>query len=290
MFRNHYDTDVTTWSPAGRLHQVEYAMEAVKQGSATVGVKSKNHVVLVSLKRALHSELSSYQNKLFKIDSHIGISIAGLTADARVLSKFMRAQCLNHRYVFESPIAPGRLVHRVADKSQKGTQGGSKRPFGVGLLVSGYTKENGPQLFQTCPSGNFYEYKGIAIGARSQAARTYIEKHYEEFPDANLEDLVLHALRALDATTGDNIELTEDNTSISIIGSDFPSNFFASTDESRVDSPFKDGVPRTGEYTLYDGEGEITNPKYIVLERALQRLNKSKSGQNEQSRDEMVDE
>ena len=34
-----YDTDVTTWSPQGRIFQIEYAMEAVKQGSAVVGLK-----------------------------------------------------------------------------------------------------------------------------------------------------------------------------------------------------------------------------------------------------------
>ena len=50
MFRNQYDSSTTTWSPQGRIHQIEYAMEAVKQGSATVGVKSKTHAVLVALK------------------------------------------------------------------------------------------------------------------------------------------------------------------------------------------------------------------------------------------------
>lgn len=45
-----YDTEVNTWSPHGRLHQVEYAMEAVKQGSACVGLRSDTHVVLVALK------------------------------------------------------------------------------------------------------------------------------------------------------------------------------------------------------------------------------------------------
>ena len=44
--------------------QVEYAMEAVKQGSACVGVRSRTHAVLVALKRA-HNDMSSYQKKVF---------------------------------------------------------------------------------------------------------------------------------------------------------------------------------------------------------------------------------
>jgi len=75
---------VTVWSPQGRLHQVEYAMEAVKLGSATVGLKSKTHAVLIALKRA-SSELSAHQKKIIPIDKHMGISISGLTADARIL-------------------------------------------------------------------------------------------------------------------------------------------------------------------------------------------------------------
>lgn len=117
MFRNQYDTDVTTWSPAGRLFQVEYAMEAVKQGSAAIGLRSATHAVLATVNKA-SSELSSAQRKVFKIDDHIGVAIAGLTADGRVLSRYLRNECINHSFVYESPLPVGRLVVRLADKAQ----------------------------------------------------------------------------------------------------------------------------------------------------------------------------
>lgn len=40
-------------SPQGRIFQVEYAQEAVKQGSVVVGIVSKTHAVLVGLKVGL---------------------------------------------------------------------------------------------------------------------------------------------------------------------------------------------------------------------------------------------
>ncbi|KAL0483517.1 proteasome subunit alpha-1 [Acrasis kona] len=220
MFRNQYDTDITTWSPAGRLHQVEYAMEAVKQGSACVGLKSNTLVVIGSLKRSPHAELSSYQKKLAKIDDHIGFGIAGLASDGRVLIKNARTQAINHKYTYDTPISVQRLVLQISDKSQVSTQRSSKRPYGVGLLISGYDEQTGTHLFQTEPSGNYYEYKAIAIGARSQSARTYFEKNYQTFEEADEETLILHALRALKGTTGDNVELTSKNASISIVGKD----------------------------------------------------------------------
>lgn len=121
MFRNQYDTDVTTWSPAGRLFQVEYAMEAVKQGSAAIGLRSKTHVVLACVNKA-NSELSSHQKKIFKVDDHIGVAIAGLTADGRVLSRYMRSECINHSFTYESPLPVGRLVVQLADKAQVSEQ------------------------------------------------------------------------------------------------------------------------------------------------------------------------
>uniref|UniRef100_A0A7S0R6S1 Proteasome subunit alpha type n=1 Tax=Chlamydomonas leiostraca TaxID=1034604 RepID=A0A7S0R6S1_9CHLO len=219
MFRNQYDTDVTTWSPQGRLFQVEYAMEAVKQGSCAVGLKSDTHVVLATLKRS-ESELSSYQRKAFKIDDHMGIAMAGMTADGRVLCKYMRNECLNHRFVYESPMPVGRLVRQVADKHQVCTQRSWKRPYGVGLLVAGFDT-TGPHLFNTCPSGNFYEYKAMAIGARAQAAKTYLEKHYEAFAGASLDELIRHGLKSLAGSLSDG-ELTPANSAIAIVGKGTP--------------------------------------------------------------------
>jgi 20S proteasome subunit alpha 6 len=89
-------------------------MEAVKQGSATVGVKSNTHVVLAALKRA-PSELSAHQKKIVPIDDHLGISIAGLTADARVFTRFMRNECLNSKYAYNMPMPVSRLVNLIGN-------------------------------------------------------------------------------------------------------------------------------------------------------------------------------
>jgi len=89
MLKGSYDLDCITWSPQGKLFQVEYAMEAVKQGSVCLGLRSSDYAVLCSLKR-LPSELAGYQEKLFKVDDFIGMAMSGLTADARVLCKYMR--------------------------------------------------------------------------------------------------------------------------------------------------------------------------------------------------------
>lgn len=220
MFRNQYDTDITTYSPQGRLLQVEYAMEAVKQGSAVVGIRSDNHVVLATLKRSA-SDLASHQKKLYEIDEHLGVAIAGLTADARVLTRFMRTECLNHKYVYNAPFPIPRLSLEVADKCQVSTQRASKRPYGVGLLIAGYDS-TGPHLFQTCPSGNYYEYYAMAIGSRSQGAKTYLERNFDHFSKLSLDDLVKHALLALreTVTSSKDTDLTADNTDVAVVGKD----------------------------------------------------------------------
>ncbi|KAF2073154.1 hypothetical protein CYY_005543 [Polysphondylium violaceum] len=221
MYRNHYDSDITTFSPSGRIHQIEYAMEAVKQGGAAVALKSKKFAILVSLKRS-SSDLGSYQKKVFQVDDHVGIAISGLTADARMLCNYMRNECSNYDYVYESKIRIERLVTKVADKHQLHTQGYGGRPYGVGLLVAGYD-QLGAHIYQTCPSGNFYNYKSISIGSRSQSAKTYLEKYFEQFEDCSLEQLIVHGLRALRETIpNSDTGLNSKNVAIGIVGENQP--------------------------------------------------------------------
>ena len=230
MFRNNYDNDSVTYSPTGRLFQVEYALEAIKQGSAAVGLTSNDYVVLVALKRNAE-ELGSYQKKIIKIDDHMGVALAGLAPDARVLSNFLRKQAMQCKMVFNRPIQTYKAVLSIADKAQENTQSYGSRPCGVGLLIAGYD-ETGAHLFEFQPSGSVLEYFGAAIGARSQAARTYLERNLEEIKKCDdVEKLVLHGLYALRDTLSQDVELTFKNTSVSIVGKD---QSFVSYDDENV--------------------------------------------------------
>ena len=94
-------------------------------------------------------EFAHHQQKVFKIDDHMCIAMSGMTSDAStlpllppykpqgVLCKYMRNECMNHKYTYELDHPIERLVFKIAEKSQIKTQRAGKRPYGVGLLVIG---------------------------------------------------------------------------------------------------------------------------------------------------------
>jgi 20S proteasome subunit alpha 6 len=162
-------------------------------------------------------ELSSYQRKVIEVDSHMGVAIAGLASDARVLSNYMKQQSLGSRMTYGRPIPPDRIVSQIADRAQLNTQQYGKRPYGVGLLVAG-VDEAGPHLFEFQPSGMVHEMMACAIGARSQMARTYLERNLDAISGCSRDELITHGLRALKDTLSHDKELTIDNTSVGVVG------------------------------------------------------------------------
>ena len=103
MFLTHteYDRGVTTFSPEGRIFQVEYAMEAIKLGSTSIGVCTKEGVILAVEKRLSSTlEEPSSVEKILEVDHHIGCAMSGLVADARTLVDKARVEAGKHACVF----------------------------------------------------------------------------------------------------------------------------------------------------------------------------------------------
>ncbi|MFB6086569.1 MAG: archaeal proteasome endopeptidase complex subunit alpha [Halodesulfurarchaeum sp.] len=198
-----YDRGITIFSPDGRLYQVEYAREAVKRGTASIGVRASDGVALVVDKpvRSPLVEQSSVE-KLHKADDHIGIASAGHVADARRLIDFARRDAQVNRLRYEEPIGVETLTKDVTDHIQQFTQIGGARPFGVALLIGGL--ENGrPRLFETDPSGTPYEWQAIAIGSDRGDLQSFLEEEYD--PEIELAEAVGLALRALGSVSEEGI-------------------------------------------------------------------------------------
>ena len=177
-----YDRAITVFSPDGRLFQVEYAREAVKTCSISIGIVSKEGVVLVAHKR-ISSKLivGESHEKIFSIDSHLFASSSGLVADARKLVDFSRLEAQKHKLTFEEEIPVGMLAKLVGDHIQFYTQYAGVRPYGVSLLIAGMNgKGSDAQLFETDPSGALFEYKAAAIGSGKKEVEEFFEKEYKD--------------------------------------------------------------------------------------------------------------
>lgn len=133
--------------------------------------------------------------KIYRLDEHIFIASAGLVADARVLVDMARVECQNHRLTIEDPPTVEFITHYIASTQQRYTQSGGRRPFGISTLIVGFDPNNTPKLFQTDPSGIYYQWKANSIGRNSQTVREFLEKHYSE--DINEEESVKLAVKSL---------------------------------------------------------------------------------------------
>jgi proteasome alpha subunit len=191
-----YDRGITIFSPDGRLYQVEYAREAVKRGTASIGVRTPEGVVLVVDKQTRSPLLEgSSVEKLHKVDDHVGAASAGHVADARQLIDHARQQSQVERVRYDEPIGVRTLTKNVTDHIQQYTQVGGARPFGVALLIAGVS-DGEPKLFETDPSGTSNEWKAVAIGSNRGDIQEFLEAEYEA--DLSVDGGVKLALRALD--------------------------------------------------------------------------------------------
>ncbi len=206
-----YDSSNTLYSPDGRMYQVEYARQAINRGTITCGIVYKDGVLLlVDKKVRSHLIEPDSIEKLFQIDTHIGCSMSGLVADARVLVDEVRAMSQDERYYYGEIISLVELVKDLSSIVWTHASDGGGRPLGMGLLIGGMDR-SGPHLFSTDPSGAYQELFAGAIGSKSDTVEEILKEKYKKnlkFKDAL--ELLLACLKSIEETDGErNLELAK---------------------------------------------------------------------------------
>lgn len=203
---SRYDTRTTTFSPEGRIYQVEYAVEGINKAPSAIGILTTGGIVFATERRQ-RSELLDVERpqlkdisgeKVYRVDSHIAVAVAGLTADANVLVEKSRDHAQYHRYVYSEPLPAEDLCQSLCDFKQYFTQSGGMRPFGVSLLIGAWDRSFGYQLYNTDPSGNYTAWRAFAIGQHDVAAQSMLKQDWTE--TLSLEEGILLALKVLGKT------------------------------------------------------------------------------------------
>jgi len=206
-------------------------MEAIGQAGSAIGILTKDGIVLAAEKRITSKllDIRHAAEKMYKIDDHCAVAVAGITSDANYLIDFARLEAQRYQFSFQEPMPIEQLIQRICDLKQAYTQSGGRRPFGVSFLYAGWDQHLGFQLYQSDPSGNYGGWKARAIGNNNADNNSSLKDHFaDEGKDAaqdekkpklseiSLDDAQLLALKIL-AKTLDTTQPTPDKMEFSTV-------------------------------------------------------------------------
>ncbi|KAL9656431.1 hypothetical protein ABK040_005196 [Willaertia magna] len=172
-----FDLSVTVYSPDGRLYQIEYANKAVESSGTVLGICCKDGVVL-AVEKLIDSKLQeeSTNTRIFNVDRHAGMCIAGWKPDSRPIVHKARNEAKEYIQQYGHRI-PGKILNeRLSSYVHFFTMYMDSRPLGITSLLATYDHIDNYQLFQIEPSGESWGYRACAVGKGRQAAKTELEK------------------------------------------------------------------------------------------------------------------
>ncbi|GBM15904.1 Proteasome subunit alpha type-7 [Araneus ventricosus] len=208
MNTNRYDRAITIFSPDGHLFQVEYAIEAAKQGSTVIGICGQTTVVLAAEKKSLAQlEEDRSAKNISLLDDNIFMAFAGITADARIMIDKARLECQCHKLT-DDFVTVEYITRHIATVKQRYTQSNGRRPFGFSALIAGFDYDGTPQLYQTDPSGVYHNWRATSIGQNAKTVREYLENNYSEERLPDEKSTVHFSIKALlEVVRGRNFEV-----------------------------------------------------------------------------------
>ncbi len=183
-------------------------MDKVKTGTTTVGIVTKEGVVLATEHRASMDTFIAHKvaQKLYRLDENIGMTTAGLVGDLQVLVRYMRAEISLYRLRrgMLMPVgAAATLLSNILNESKF-------FPYYVGLIIGGYDMK-GYHVYSIDAAGGAIEDKYASVGSGSLFVYGVLEDRWSD--DLSLSDGINLAIRGInaamrrDAASGDGISV-----------------------------------------------------------------------------------
>mmetsp|Transcript_18800 Transcript_18800/g.34280 ORF Transcript_18800/g.34280 Transcript_18800/m.34280 type:complete len:302 (-) Transcript_18800:203-1108(-) len=172
----NFEQRLTTFSPSGRLYQVEYAAHSARAtGFSTVAIRGQHCCVVASqiVKPSFLLESSSAP-AVFSVTPEVGCCVSGVPGDGLALVEIVRkcARAFRRRYGHDP--SASRLALDLADHAQRCTCEAPTRPLGATVLLIGGAPT--PELWRVDPTGQFFQCKGVCVGQGYEEATKVLQQ------------------------------------------------------------------------------------------------------------------
>ena len=184
--------------------------EELKKGTTTVGITCKDGVVIATEHRATMGTLIAHKKtqKLFRIDNHLGMTVAGLVGDAQTLARYLTAEAELYRLKRKEPMPVRAAATMMANILNSRTY----FPYWVQLVVAG-VDEDGGHVYSLDAAGGSIPDDYVTTGSGSPYVYGVLEDHYKKGLTLNdgtdLAIRGLHAAMKRDAASGNGISVAQ---------------------------------------------------------------------------------
>ena len=191
------------------MSQNRVSSQLVLKGTTTIGVVCKDGVILASDTRVTMGYYVAHKfgKKVYKIDDHLGMTIAGTVADAQKVVDILKANAQLYRIDMNRPMpvsAAARLGANLLFSNRY-------LPLATQVLVGGLD-DTGPHVYNLDPYGSLTEEKSVSTGSGSPIVYGILEDAYREgMTLAELLPTVVKAVNAAmkrDVGSGDSYNVT----------------------------------------------------------------------------------
>jgi len=176
------------------MTQNNAASQLVLKGTTTIGVVCKDGVILASDTRVTMGFYVAHKfgKKVYKIDDHLGMTIAGTVADAQKVVDILTANAQLYKINMNRPMP----VHSAARLTANLLFSARYVPLATQVLIGGID-ETGPHVFNLDPFGSLTEEKFVSTGSGSPIAYGVLEDKYRE--DMSVKELLPTIVKAVNA-------------------------------------------------------------------------------------------